>query len=207
MLIVIIGPDGCGKTTIANSLVSELRNRTIKSEHLAMHFEILPQLKDFINPFLKKKIETTHEEGELNAGMKRKINSPLRGAIYVIWYSIDYFLGRFRIRNYKKNNTTVIFARYYYDYYYQRTHSSTPRWLIRLFENLIPKPDFIFTLKRSASNIFEYKPELSIDEIKIQQKKIEDLFSDRNNAFVIDASSGIQETVNQILIKMNLQKK
>jgi thymidylate kinase len=207
MLIVIIGPDGCGKTTIANGLVSKLETKKIKANHLAMHFKILPSLKDLINPFLKSKIDDSHVEGELNVGMKAKLNSPFRGSLYVVWYALDYFLGKFKLKKYKENNEVVIFARYYYDYYYQRTHSNTPYWLINLFEFIVPRPNYVFTLDRSAENIFKLKPELSIDEIKKQQEKIKNIFKNRSNAYIIDSTDGIDSTIEQILLKMGLSDK
>ena len=199
MLIVIIGPDGSGKTTIANCLVEEFNKRKINAHHLAMHVEILPKLKDLVNPFLKNKIDHSHEEGELNAGMKVKVNSPMRGAIYVAWYSIDYFLGHLKIKKHKQNGEHVIFARYYFDYYYQRTHDKTPRWFIKIFERLIPKPDYIFTINRNAKDIYRLKPELSIEEIKIQQNKIKSAISFRKNAYEINGELGIEATLNEIL--------
>ena len=182
MLIAIIGPDGCGKTTIANELVSKLNQEKIKATHSAMHFEILPKLKDLINPFLTKKIDSRHIEGELYVGMKAKPNSSIMGSIYVIWYALDYFLGHFKVWKLTKNKEVIIFARYYYDYYFQRGHLNTPHFLIKFFERLIPKPNLIFTISRPPKDIFDLKPELSVSEIERQQKLIERLFKFRKNA-------------------------
>jgi thymidylate kinase len=197
MLIVIVGPDGCGKTTIANELVEKLAYDGIAAKHSAMHFQIIPQLKELINPFLRNKIDTTHAEGELHVGMKKNPNSALRGLVYLVWYSVDYFLGHYRVWKAKKNKEVTIFARYYYDYYYQRGHINTPKIAVRLFEMFIPKPDLIITISRPALEIFNMKPELSISEIQRQQSVIENLFKGRKNAYTIDGTYGINETVNR----------
>ncbi len=198
MIIVILGPDGCGKTTIANELVHILSLKKVKAKHSAMHFEILPKLKDLVNPFLKNKIDSSHEEGEYHAGMKAKPNSTLKGIVYVVWYALDYFLGHIRLWKSNRKKEITIFARYYYDYYFQRGHINTPHSVIRLFEFFIPQPTFIFTISRPAKDIFDLKPELSIDEIERQQKAIESLFKKRKNAFIIDGTSGIDATVKNI---------
>jgi len=198
-MIVIIGPDGSGKTTIADQLVKKFSEKNIKSEHLAMHFYILPKLKTIFNFFNRKKKTEKVIEGEYYGGMKGEPNNWLRGSMYVIWYSFDYFLGRLKIAKYNRKNTVVIFARYYYDYYYQRGHVNTPKFIIVFMENLIPKPEFIFTISRSAEDIFKHKPELSIDEIKIQQNKINKIISKRRNAYVINGENGVEDTTNQIL--------
>ncbi len=197
-MIVIIGPDGSGKTTIANELVLKLKADNINATHSAMHFEILPPLKNFINPFLKNKIDSSHEEGALHVGMT-KPNSVIKGLVYVIWYAFDYFLGSFKVLKTKRKKEVIIFARYYYDYYYQLGHLNTPKWIIKIFENLVPKPNFIFTISRSAKAIYKLKPELTVKEIERQQIEIEKIFYKRNNAFIINGDKGIEDTTKQIL--------
>ena len=207
MLIAIIGPDGCGKTTIANELIINLKKEGINAEHSAMHFQILPKLKDLINPFLKNKIDSSHKEGEYYAGMKNKPNSKFKGSIYVIWYALDYFFGHFKIARIAKKRKVIIFARYYYDYYFQRGHSNTPQLIIKFFENFIPKPDLIITISRPAEEIFNLKPELSVPEIKRQQNIIKLLLTNRKNSYIIDGTKGIKDSVFQIysLIKTHAE--
>ena len=198
MLITIIGPDGCGKTTIANELVIKLNQEKINATHSAMHFEILPPLKNFINPFLKNKIDSSHVEGALHVGMT-KPNSVIKSIVYVIWYAFDYFLGSFKVLKSKRNKEVLIFARYYYDYYYQLGHLNTPKWIIKVFENFVPKPNFIFTILRSAEDIYKIKPELTVKEIERQQNEISKNFKNRRNAHIIDGQNGVEHTTNQIL--------
>jgi thymidylate kinase len=205
MLIVIVGPDGCGKTTVANSLVDYFKSRNKKLNHFAMHFNILPPLKKFINPFLKKKIDDTHIEGQLLSGMNLKPSPPLLGMIYVFWYGLDYFLGHFKLIFFRMFDQHVIFARYFYDYYYQRGHVNTPIWFINFIEIFIPKPDYIFTIYRSPENIFKLKPELSINEIKVQQIKIDKYILQNKNAFKIDGTKGQIHTTSEILKILNNQ--
>lgn len=199
MLIAIIGPDGCGKTTVANALVNKLNQVNVVASHHAMHFMILPKLKDIINRFLRNKIVSGHEEGAYHAGMKAKPNSALRGSLYVCWYALDYFLGRFSLFKTRRKGEVLVFARYYLDYYFQRGHLNTPYSVIRLFELLVPTPSLIITIHRKPEDIFSLKPELSIDEIKRQQGIIESLFTKRPNAYIIDGTYGVERTVDQIL--------
>tara|TARA_Y200000002_G_C22681945_1_gene664458 strand:- start:1077 stop:1688 length:612 start_codon:yes stop_codon:yes gene_type:complete len=197
MLIVIIGPDGCGKTTIANELCNILSKRNITTHHLAMNFEILPKLGDITNFLTNSKPKERHKEGEMYVGMKDMPNSTLKGMIISTWYSLDYFFGRYKLLKWKSD--VVIFARYFYDYSYQRVHINTPKWYLKILEILIPKPDFIFTLDRDAKNIFELKPELSVREIERQQSEICILLKNKSNSHIIDGNEGIVETLNKIL--------
>lgn len=205
MLIVVLGPDGCGKTTVANKIVKKFYNKKTICHHVAMNFEILPKLRDIINPFRKHKIKATHIEGEYYGGMKIKPNTVLRSILIVGWYALDYFLGHIKLFKWRKNNESVIFARYYYDYYFQRGYLNTPKWYIKILEILVPKPDYIFTINRDADDIFQLKPELSVIEINRQQNIINTLLKSKKNAYVIDGSNGIDDTVNQIMIILDRQ--
>jgi thymidylate kinase len=198
VLIVIVGPDGSGKTTIANEIGRILRKNNVHSRHLAMNFSVLPKLRDIINPFLKKKITPSHVEGEYLGGMKDPPNSILRGMCYVTWYGIDYCLGQIKLNQWKKRGEVIIFARYFYDYYFQRAYSKVPHWYINIFEKIIPEPSFILTINRPAEDIFKLKPELSIDEIVRQQSAISKLLENKINYYVIDGSSGIENTLEQV---------
>ena len=199
MLIIFIGPDGSGKTTIANEIQELMSNKGVNVHHLAMNFEILPKLRDIVNPFIKNKIVDTHIEGELNVGMKDKPNSQIKGVVLATWYAMDYFLGRFKIYKWNRNNDTVIFARYFYDYYFQRGHINTPHWYLDILQILVPKPDFIFTITRDAQSIFDLKPELSVTEIQRQQYEIGKLLKSKKNAYTIDGKMGVDDTMQKII--------
>ena len=198
-MLIIIGPDGSGKTTIANEIQGLMTNKGTKTHHLSMNFEILPKFRDMINPFIKNKIVNTHIEGELHVGMKDKPNSQIKGMVLATWYSMDYFLGRFKLFQWKKNDDLVIFARYYYDYYFQRGHINTPHWYLNILKFLIPKPDYIFTIKRSPKDIFNLKPELTIKEIQRQQDVIDRLLKNEKKAYIINGNKGIDDTMQQIM--------
>ena len=199
MLIIIIGPDGSGKTTIANEIQELMTKKGVKAHHLAMNFEILPKLRDIVNPFIKNKIVDTHIEGELNVGMKDKPNSQIKGVVLATWYAMDYFLGRFKLYRWNRNNDAVIFARYFYDYYFQRVHINTPHWYLDILQMLVPKPDFIFTITRDAQSIFDLQPELSVTEIQRQQNEIDKFLKSKKNAYSIDGNKGIDVTMQKII--------
>jgi thymidylate kinase len=199
MLIIIIGPDGSGKTTIANGIQKEMRAKGVKAHHLAMNFEIIPKLRDIINPFRKNKVVSTHYEGEHYGGMKDKPNSKVKGIVLTTWYTLDYFLGYFKLAKFSIDKEVVIFARYFYDYFFQRAHINTPTLYLKFLEFFIPTPDYIFTIKRSPEDIFNLKPELSISEIKRQQDILERLLLSKRSSYVIDGSSGVDSTIEKIM--------
>ncbi|MCP5117473.1 MAG: hypothetical protein GY953_42160, partial [bacterium] len=86
-------------------------------------------------------------------------------------------------------------ARYFYDYYFQPGHRGTPRWVLRLAEFLVAKPDLVFFIDRDADNIYRDKPELTVPEIREQQKRIRCLLSRLPGATALDGDSGVEATV------------
>jgi len=203
MLVVIIGPDGCGKTSIAEGVVSEVNSSFLVKEHIATNFGILPTFGD-IKKFLKKIVglkhtnKRAHEDGEYLAGMKHEPNSKLTSSILCLWYGLDYFLGGLKIRSANRKNKLVIFARYFYDFYYQRVHLNLPHLLCNLIEFFIPTPDLIIFLKRDPESIFKIKPELTIKEIERQNSQIVRNLSNRKDFHIIDAEQGYDKTLKQI---------
>lgn len=203
MLVVIIGPDGCGKTTIADGVIASLGGTFSSTEHIATNFGILPtfgQIKTFIKRVIGRKHvnEYEHPEGEYLAGMKHKPNSAFKSSVLCLWYGLDYILGHFKVRRAKKNNGLIIFARYFYDFYYQRVHVNLPHFLCRAIGLFVPTPDVIIFLQRNPESIFKIKPELTKDEIRRQNNSILLKFSGWERFYIINAECGYEDSLQQV---------
>jgi thymidylate kinase len=198
MLIVFIGPDGSGKTTIATHVAENLQKNGELIEFFELNYGILPRIRDILAFFLRREVGTKHAPGEQYAGMKGRPNSPLRASVYMLWYGLDYFVGRFKYSA-SKPGQSVIFARFVYDYVYQRAYQRAPRIIYRLMALLAPKPDLVFTIARDPEEIFAGKPELTIEEILRQQDSIITLLAGKPYFHVLDGSAGIEVTVAQAL--------
>lgn len=194
MLIVFIGPDGCGKTTVATRVKMHLEENGASTCLFELNYGILPRFRDIASFLLRRKIGKSHEPGEYLAGMKHSPNTPLRSTAYMLWYALDYFIGRFKY-NSSGNDQHVIFARFVYDYGYQRAYSRAPRMIYRLMLTLAPKPDFVFTINRDGKEIFTGKPELTVEEIRRQQESISSLLADKPYFHVLDGKQGVDATV------------
>lgn len=81
---------------------------------------------------------------------------------------------------------------------------NSPVWFKRIIEIMVPKPDLIFYLDRPAEDIFKQKPELEIDEIRRQQEAIREMMKGRCEAYVIDASVGVEKTIANVNEKIEL---
>ena len=201
--VVLLGPDGSGKSTIADLVAGELYKNPFKiCQRYEYNFRIIPELKQLkcvVARMLGRRFEKPDdvEPGVKGSGMN-KDHSMLRGMVYVSYYAIDYFLGRLPLFKLRGQGAICLFARYFTDYYYQRGYGNVPRWYLRVIEGLLPQPDLILYLDRSAEEIYEGKPELDIEEIERQQNVLRELVAGRPHAELVDASNGVQATVDMV---------
>lgn len=201
--VVLIGPDGSGKTSVAEQLGSQLLNQPFKVvKRGKSNFGVLPPLNVIRNSLRRvfghqpvRRMEAP--VGTFHSGMIRP--NPLPASlVYVAYYAFDAWLGRIILRRWRGQCGLIIFDRYYYDYYYQVGNRHAPRWYLRLLELLVPVPDLLVHLDRDPEEIFSKKPELSVAEISLQQRQICKLMVGRSGAHVVDAKQGLSSSVEQV---------
>ena len=195
--IAILGPDGCGKTTVADHLAEVLAEQMIV-RRMNFSFEILPPLSRILGRAPKE----AAPEGQPNAGMVNPLRRT-KALILGIWYGMDHVLGHFTLRR-AQPGEVIIFARSYHDFLYQRAYLNLPRALPRLFLALGPKPDLIATPIREAAAIHEVKPELTIEEVSEQYSRIARGLQHYDYFALIDASLGVMDTVCRIRKRVGL---
>lgn len=202
MIVAILGPDGSGKSTVADMIVAALSMEGIDARHHAHRFGILPSLASFRRRGKKLESHTILSKSDGPPAYDLGENSPLRAFIYVTWYGIDYLLGGLflKIRNlFVRRKRAAIFARYFYDYYYQSNNRRLPDGIKRFVEIIVPRPQFIFFLDRDPQDIHDGKPELPVEEIRRQQQVIRDCLGDYPQFHIVDARRGAGDTAEQIL--------
>ena len=204
MIVVILGPDGSGKSTIADIVVEALKTDGLHAVHYAHRFGVLPPLSSFRlhSNSPSSAVSDPMSSIDIEDNYDLKENSPLRALIYVTWYGIDYMIGGiwFKIRSrLSRDRHIAVFARYYYDYYYQSNNRRLPQRVKRIIELLVPRPDHIFFLDRDAEEIHKGKPELPVWEIKNQQRILCERLSVYPEFQVVDASNGAKKTADDIL--------
>lgn len=204
--IVLLGPDGAGKSTIADLAVEQLYHRPFKTCRRFEHrFGLLPELKQIRAATARLlgrqvSVQAPPSSGTKGSGMNKE-HGALRAMLYVAYYSLDLVIGRLLLRRLRGQGGLIVFARYFYDYYYQKGYGHAPRWFLRLIERAVPTPDLILYLHRRAEDIYAGKPELDLTEIERQQTVIMELLKGRENAQVVDASGGVEATVQDVVQK------
>lgn len=198
MFLVLIGPDGSGKSTTSNNLIeSEIKKLFQKKIYFHGHFPFLPELKKLAGFFNMKKKEVKSPTPD-DSGAMLKPFGVLRSTIYPLYYGLNYFLGHILIWKERARGGLIIFDRYFYDYMIQQPYKNCPRWLLKIIAQIIPKPDILIFLKNNPETVHGRKPELPIEEVKRQSKTCENIINNYKNGFMVETSVSPEEVATKI---------
>jgi len=211
MFVVFVGPDGSGKSTVADRLDKSLAKLFSKREYYHGHFGILPELKVFRNFFLRllgKKLPEPPVSEYVQVENPRA-NGFFRALMYVCYYSLDYFVGYLVVNKACAYGDLIIFDRYFYDFFIQPQFRLVPERILLTISKLLPHPDILLYLKCEPKEIHKRKPELALEEIDRQQKVIEAVLLPQKNCYMIETSENPDETVSRIcgLISEHMQRR
>lgn len=196
--IVVLGPDGSGKTTVADSLATELAAEGYTVSRRDFSFGVMPS----ISRVLGRRERSAASAGQSDSGMVKPLSRG-RAAILACWYGIDHLLGRWMLRR-RSSRKLVIFARSYHDFLYQRAYLKLPQAIPRFFLTLGPKPDLIAIPMRDPRAIRDQKPELSVAEIAEQYARISGRLQRYPYFASIDASAGVPVVVVRMRERLRL---
>ena len=225
MFLVLIGPDGCGKTTIAEALLSSqmLKKKFDNIFYFHTNFPFLPSLIELLSVFgiVVKREQFANDENQSESYVERSFlenafkttereqpHNKFRSMINPIYYGFNYLLGHLWIlKQRRKGNYFIIFDRYFYEYMIQKAFLRCPKWLLKSILKIIPKPDIVVLLKNDPKIIIERKQEISIDEVARQLEVCEVLIRKYPNGFIVDTYSSPEITANNVkkIIESKLQ--
>lgn len=202
-LIVLVGPDGCGKTTIADAICDRFKGRPFQSIMRVHMLFGVPRMRDIIGIAYrlvgrKQPPQKIAPPGTRHCGMQ-KPHSILKAMMYVTYYGIGMLIGRLKLMLWRTQGGLVVADRFYQDYYYMRGYMNCPKWYIRVMEVFSPQPDLILSLERPAEDIYAQKPELDVGEIMREQAVIRKYIGGRRNARIIDAGQGVETTICSVI--------
>lgn len=194
-VIVVEGTDGSGKSAIINSVtpwLAECFHNSVVYNHLRPN--LLPDIGVIFGK--RKANEKVHVVANPHVSTPSgTLGSILRWLYYMHDYTWGYLLNVFpkiRTRSY-----VYLFDRYYYDYYIDQHRSliNLPKWVIRLGELFVPKPDIILCLGGEPEKIYARKPETSLEEVARQTEELKRFAACRKNALWIDTTQPIENSI------------
>lgn len=197
LFIVLLGVDGAGKTTIAESLKDRYITAFRRIDHYHSRVRVLKdisQLKKDATP-----IDASNPHG-------KKMSDKLTSVGKFGYYFLDFLIGNIKISVAKVKSTLVLVERYYYDYSIDkvRYNLNLSDGFLSFFEHFIIKPDVIFILTGDSQKLLDRKHEITLHEIDEQKRKLHDKFKDNSKAIFIDTTEGtVDECVTQMLKECN----
>jgi thymidylate kinase len=184
LVIVFMGPDGCGKTTIINGIKSNISEIFRKNKQ----YHLYPKNgKENAEP-------VTNPHSQKPRGY---IGSFIKLCYLLCLYVIGYW---YKIFPQKIKSTFVIFDRYFHDLIVdpKRYRHKSGTGLLKFIAIFIPKPDIWILLDAPAEIIQQRKSEVSFEETKRQVTAYRHLFSNLKNSYIINANRSVDEIIYEV---------
>jgi thymidylate kinase len=196
-MIAFVGPDGAGKTTLCEALTSTMNKQRFFSRIQYIHgrFYILPDLGVL---FGRRK---QGEAVQPSCSNKICVHGRFKAILMLSYYTFDYLLAWLKVLRWKIRGDLILVDRYYCDYYFQPEWRNLPRWLIRMFEMVIPRPDLLVYPDCVPEKIFNRKKDISLEEITRQQIEIKQFIRDRSyQSIQVSTEKGIDHCMTAVLM-------
>jgi thymidylate kinase len=179
--IVILGPDGAGKSSVIHGLLGKLawEGCVVKMRHLKPFF-FIPQ------------------RSESGAVVIDPHGKPPRSALFslakiFVWLIEEWYVTCFQDRN----ATLLIYDRYYHDLLIdpKRYRYGGPLWAAKMVGKLIPQPKLWVLLDAPARVLQARKQEVFLEETARQRQAYMAFVRDQKHYVIIDASQSLDKVI------------
>ena len=195
--ICLIAPDGTGKTTLIEGLISNLKNIYVSDVDRFNVCHHRPGLLPNLGA-VGEKAGVMKEDTDFTNPHRAKPAGFISSFIRMTYYWLDYVIGvPIKLRKDVQHDRFTIYDRYIYDFLVDpyRSRINLPYWLRKLFTKLVIQPRIVFVLLADAETIYKRKQELTIDEINRQLSEFKKLAETNKRFVIIDASKKPEEMV------------
>ncbi|MBA7687617.1 Thymidylate kinase [subsurface metagenome] len=194
-IIALFGPDGSGKSTIAELLVK--RGEEIGIRAMLMHWR--PGLLPY------RGLNSQESEKRFKDPHSTKLRRGLKGFFLFLYIVVDFIFGYyFLIRPHLRNGTIVLYERYYYDIIFdQRRYGlQVPLSIRSFFAHVLPTPDVIILLDAPVHILQARKQELGRTEIERQRLMMKQYLSCFDSYHLVDVGVDSPDDVADIIFNI-----
>ncbi len=185
--VALIGPDGSGKSSVAEGLIEQLQCTFNRDRAIYVHWK-----PSVLRPRrMRERPPTTTP----HANPPRPL---IISIMYFLFHWADFVLGVCLIlRPITFRNGLAVIDRYYYDFFVdpQRYRLRVPLFLARLGYAFLPKPDLVILLDAPPDILQSRKREVPLTETARQRAAYLELTAGLPNGLVVDGSRSLQEVV------------
>lgn len=187
LVIAILGPDGCGKSTIGERLQEDLA----PAFRGLCRFHLRPSLLDRKRAGASEPVTNPHGKDARGC---------LASIAKLLFFFLDYSCGYWiKIRPLKVRSHLVMFDRYYHDMLIDpiRYRYSAPMWVSKFVGFLLPGPDLFLILDAPAQIIQTRKQEVPMDETKRQREAYLSFAQSKGSCIVVNTDQTLDAAVGE----------
>jgi thymidylate kinase len=190
LVIVLCGPDGSGKSTIANLIFARLGAKFPAGQ--VAHYHWKPWGRDQQTKTGDVSVTRPHEKHPRN---------PISSITYFAYHWLGFFFGMLlNVHPFTKRGGLVLIERFYYDFFVdlRRYRLQLPGFLVRCGYQLLPKPDLVFLLDAPPETLQQRKQEVPLAETTRQRDTYRQVIGGLSNGHIIDATLPSETVANNI---------
>jgi energy-coupling factor transporter ATP-binding protein EcfA2 len=190
--VLVVGPDGCGKSTLARKLIEERKSNYTKVLHVHWRPGLLPRPGGLVGV---KAGDPTDPHGQEPHGQ-------VLSYALLAYNWLDFFLGMWwRIVPVRANGGLVVMERGWLDIAVDplRYHLAVSPKLVVSLGRLLPSPDLVIVLEADPGILRDRKAELPLGELARQMGRWRKIsFSRRTERLMLDASQEPERLVDYV---------
>jgi thymidylate kinase len=188
IFLVILGPDGVGKSTLVGRLAESLDQAAFNGFHI---YHWRPMV---IAPQKETGVPSTDPHDEPPRGT-------LGSIVTLFGVLLDYWLGfAFVLRPFLARSGLIVFDRYYHDLLIDpiRYRYGGPMWLAEFLGRFIPPPDLLFLVLDAGDEvILSRKREVPSAELRRQREGYQQFTLGTKRATLINTDQGVEPTAGE----------